>query len=102
MQPRIRERKTLLTHLQGGRDSGRENTGGTRMALPVAGTEAQLGLAQQKGILSCVVGCLTLPEAGVRTPPACAANPGAASVKVVTSLRFSHNAGIHMVEQARK
>lgn len=72
------------------------------MALPVAGTEAQLGLAQQKGILSCVVGCLTLPEAGVRTPPACAANPGAASVKVVTSLRFSHNAGIHMVEQARK
>lgn len=72
------------------------------MALPVAGTEAQLGLAQQKGILFCVMGCLTLPEAGVLISPACAANPRAVSVKVVTSLRLSHNAGIYIVEQARK
>ena len=36
VQPRIRERKTLLIHLQGRLESGRENLEGTRMTLLVA------------------------------------------------------------------
>ena len=36
VQPRIRERKTLLVHLQGRLEGGRENSEGTRMTLLVA------------------------------------------------------------------
>lgn len=92
VQPRIRERKTLLIHLQGRLESGRENSEGDTNDSWLPGTENQLGLAQQKGILLCVVGCLISPEAGALMLPVCVANPRAVNVKAVTSLRFSQDA----------
>ena len=43
-----------------------------------------------------------MPEAGVLILPVCVANLRAVSVKVVTSLRFSLDAYIYIVKQARK